>query len=232
MCWQHRRIAVTDSRTDIDRATAFAAGAALFNEGHTLAARDRWEAAWLPRASGTNERLVRGLIAAAAATHHATERYWSLATERAESAIRHLGATEATATVTDTADHSDTTCGVATSSVRDWCRRLATDPEVIERTTPPALLVDGTPLTFANLELAATLCAAPALAGSIDASTEATVEEAVKLARAEYGTGRTTFAELLFAFCREPSSRPQVAARLTDHVDRERRKRRDVDGLF
>jgi len=220
---------VSDRRTDVDRDVnadrdaALAAGAALFNAGHALAAHDPWEAAWLPLDSGPDERLFHGLIAAAAATHHATERNWSGAVGCAENAVRYLGAL---------GDEADAARGVDARTVRDWCRRLAADPEVIERASPPEIRVDGAPLGFDDLDLSATLLAAPALAEAVAPGTEATVEEAASLARAERGTGRTTFAELLFAFCRDPSSRPQVAARLADHVERERRKRRDVEGLF
>ncbi|MFD1570637.1 DUF309 domain-containing protein [Halorubrum laminariae] len=222
---------MTERRTDIDLDAALAAGAALFNEGYALAAHDPWEAAWLPLESGAAERLFHGLIAAAAATHHATAWNWSGAVGCAENAARYLGAVDA-AGETDIGDDADAGRGVHVRPVRDWCRRLAADPEVIERTSPPAIRVDGTALALPDLDLAATLLAAPALAGAVDAGTEATVEEAARLARAERGTGRTTVTELVVAFCREPSSRPQVAARLADHVDRERRKQRDVDGLF
>ncbi|OYR86799.1 hypothetical protein DJ71_05845, partial [Halorubrum sp. E3] len=56
---------------------ALRAGAALFNEGYVLAAHDPWEAAWLPLEDGPDERLLHGLIAAAAATHHADGHNWS-----------------------------------------------------------------------------------------------------------------------------------------------------------
>ncbi|WP_460561576.1 DUF309 domain-containing protein [Halorubrum pallidum] len=247
---------MTERRTDVGLDAALAAGAALFNAGYPLAAHDPWEAAWLPLDSGTDERLFHGLIVAAAATHHATERNWSGAVGCAENAVRYLGGIGDGSEDGDTPgdgdeggnahgdtdsrdqadnhenDDADATRGVDTRAIRDWCRRLAADPEVIERATPPAIRIDGAVRTFGELDLSTTLLAAPALAGAVEPGTEETVEEAASLARAERGTGRTTFAELLFAFCRDPSSRPQVAARLADRVERERRKRRDVDGLF
>ena len=199
---------------------AVAAGAALFNEGHVLAAHDPWEAAWLPLDDGDDERLLHGLIAAAAATHHATERNWSGAAGCAANAVGYLAAVD------------DAARGVDVPSVREWCRRLAADPETVERAGPPALRVDGEAPTFADLDLPAALLAAPPLAGAVDRGDEATVEAAAALAREERGTGRTQFAELLFAFLREPDARPQVAARLADHVELAERKRRDVDDLF
>lgn len=207
---------------------AVAAGAALFNEGHVLAAHDPWEAAWLPLDEGDDERLLHGLIAAAAATHHATERNWSGAAGCAANAVRYLGGLDAG--TTRGADEG--VRGVDVATVREWCRRLAADPETIERVGLPPIRVGGAAPRFADLDLAAALLAAPALAEAVDHADEETFETAAALAREERGTGRTRFAELLFAFLREPDARPQVAARLADHVELAERKRRDVDDLF
>jgi hypothetical protein len=198
---------------------AVAAGAALFNEGYPLAAHEPWEAAWLPLDEGDDERLLHGLIAAAAATHHATDGNWSGATGCAENAARYLGGLDGPVG------------GVDAATVAAWCRRLATDPETIERTGPPPVRVDGSVPRFDDLDLPAALLAAPALAAALDRD-EATFETAASLAREERGTGRTRFAALIFAFLREPDARPQVAARLADHVELAERKRRDVDDLF
>ncbi|WP_321169125.1 DUF309 domain-containing protein, partial [Halorubrum sp. CBA1125] len=111
--------------------TAIAAGAALFNEGHVLAAHDPWEEAWLPLDGGGDERQLHGLIAAAAATHHAGNQNWSGATGCAANGEKYLSA------VGD--DHR----GVDVRSVREWCRRLAADPETIERARPPSIRIDG-----------------------------------------------------------------------------------------
>ena len=214
---------------------AVVAGAALFNEGHTLAAHDPWEAAWLPLDEGDDERLLHGLIAAAAATHHATERNWSGATGCASNAVRYLGeldGDEARGDDGGVRGDDGGVRGVDVAAVRAWCRRLAGEPETIERADPPPIRVEGAALGFDDLDLAAAVLAAPALAEAVDHGDEATFETAAALAREERGTGRTTFAELLFAFLREPDARPQVAARLADHVDLAERKRRDVDDLF
>lgn len=207
--------------------TALRAGVALFNEGHALAAHDPWEAAWLPldgdAADPTevaDERLLHGLIAAAAATHHAQSRNWSGAVGCADNAVDYL------TVVAD--DHR----GVDTVTARDWCRRLAADPETIERVAPPSLRVEGVACGFSDLDLSATLLAAAALAEAYDRYEESVFERAAALAREEHGTGKTTFAELLFAFCRKPETRPQVTARLADRVELVDRKRRDVDDLF
>ncbi|EMA65748.1 hypothetical protein C461_13646 [Halorubrum aidingense JCM 13560] len=205
---------------------ALLAGAALFNEGHVLAAHDPWEAAWLPLDGGgdgheaDDERLLHGLIAAAAATHHARSGNWSGAIGCAENAVEYVAAVAP--------GHR----GVDVDPVIRWCRRLAADPETIERTGPPPLRIDGAAPEFADLDLDAVLLAAPALADAVEVGSAETFDRAAALAREERGTGRTTFTELLFAFCREPETRPQVAARLADHVELADRKRRDVDDLF
>jgi len=207
---------------------ALAAGAALFNEGHVLAAHDPWEAAWLQLDAGDDERLLHGLIAAAAATHHATAGNWSGAAGCAENGARYLsGFDEATARDADAGIR-----GVDVAAVREWCRRLAADPETVERVGPPPIRIDGAAPGFDDLALSAALLAAPALAEAVDRGDPATFEAAASLAREERGTGRTRFAELLFAFLREPDARPQVTARLADHVELAERKRRDVDDLF
>jgi len=149
------------------------AGAALFNEGYVLAAHDPWEAAWLPLAEGPDERLLHGLIAAAAATHHAGARNWS----GRSAAARERGRVPRRCRI-DAA-------GVDIEPVRDWCRRLATDPETIERTAPPTLRIEGTALRFGDLDLPAALLAAPALAGAVTHGDEATFETAAELAREE-----------------------------------------------
>jgi len=214
-----------DSDT-VDVGTALSAGAALFNEGYVLAAHDPWEEAWLPLDPDTDgdnaadERLLHGLIAAAAATHHAVSRNWSGATGCATNAVEYLGAVDTAAR------------GVAVPPVHEWCRRLAVDPETVERARPPAIRIDDAAPGFDDLGLRAALLAAPVLAGEIETGTEATLERAAELAREERGTGRTAVAELLFAYLREPETRPQVTARLTDRVELADRKRRDVDDLF
>jgi len=206
-----------------DVAVALEAGAALFNEGFVLAAHDPWEAAWLPLDAsddGADEPLLHGLIATAAATHHATDRNWAGAIGCAGNAVDYL------------APLGPTCRGVALAPVRAWCRRLANDPETIERRAPPTLRIDGVSVGFADLDLAATTVAAPVVADAVTPDSAAAVSAATDLAREEYGTGRSDVAELLFGFLRQPAARPQIVARLVDHVERAERKRRDVDDLF
>jgi len=222
-----------DSEARSDRGDAVhrdrvVAGAALFNEGHPLAARHVWEAAGASIDDGGGEdaerpedaeRLLRGLTATATATHRAADGDEPGASERAADAVTAL-----------TAD-SDS-LGVAMAPVREWAERLAEAPEATGPATPPRIRVDGETPTFGDLSLGAAGLAVPALAATGEPGDAATLATAAEFASAERGTGRTEFAELLLAYLRTPDARPQVAARLGDHVEREERKRRDVEDLF
>lgn len=206
-----------------DVAVALEAGAALFNEGFVLAAHDPWEAAWLPldtSGEGADEPLLHGLIATAAATHHAMDRNWVGAVGCADNGVTYL------------TPLGSSYRGLALDPVRDWCRRLAADPETVERARRPTLRIDGVPVGFDNAGVAAATVAAPVVAETVTSIDASVVSAAAELAREEYGTGRTAVTELVFAFLQEPDARPQVVARLADHVDRAERQRRDVDGLF
>ncbi|WP_424013899.1 hypothetical protein ACOZ35_12555 [Halorubrum xinjiangense] len=211
---------------------AVTTGAALFNEGEFLAARDIWEGERRPSDDGGSdaerddgdtpddvERLLRGLAATAAATHRAIDGDRSGVAERADDAVAAL------ASITD--PH-----GIALSPVREWAERLAAAPEKADTSTAPRIRIDDETPEFDDLSLAAAGVAAPALARAGEPGDPKVLAAAAEFAREERGTGRTEFAELLFAYLRTPDARPQVAARLGDHVDREERKRRDVDGLF
>jgi hypothetical protein len=199
---------------------ALCAGVALFNEGYHLAAHEPWEAAWLPLETGDDERLLHGLIAATAATHHATDRNWSGAAGCAANAVDYLTAVSP--------GHRD----VSLEPVVEWCRRLRVDPETIERVGPPRIRVDEAATGFTDLDVHAALLAAPGLASTVDAGDAATLETAATLAIEERGTGRTQVIDLVFSYLTHPERRPQIAARIDDHVGRANRKRRDVDGLF
>ncbi|TKX74423.1 hypothetical protein EXE46_09335 [Halorubrum sp. GN11_10-6_MGM] len=220
-----------DARDAAGAPVALTAGAALFNEGAFPAARDVWEGGRRP-ADGDEtdetderdgrddvERLRRGLAAAAAAAHRDRDGDRSGAAERADDAVAALAG-------------APDSGGVALAPVREWAERLAAAPEGADPTSPPQIRVDGEPPTFDGLSLAAVGIAAPALARAGEPGDPGALAAAADLAREERGTGRTEFAELLFAYLRTPDARPQIAARLSDRVDREQRKRRDVDGLF
>jgi hypothetical protein len=135
---------------------ALCAGVALFNEGYHLAAHEPWEAAWLPLETGDDERLLHGLIAATAATHHATDRNWSGAAGCAANAVDYLTAVSP--------GHRD----VSLEPVVEWCRRLRVDPETIERVGPPRIRVDEAATGFTDLDVHAALLAAPGLASTVE----------------------------------------------------------------
>ena len=210
------REAVPDAASSVS--TALVAGAALFNEDHPGAAREPWTAASTPAA--TDGRLLSGLAAVAAATRRAADDDPTGAAEDAASAADRL------------ADLGPTPRGVDLAPVRAWANRLAADPKAVGRAAQPRVRVDGAVPTFDSVSLPAARLAAPALAATAAPGDPETVRFAADLAREERGTGRTRFAELLFAYLRTPDARPQVSARLADRVDRERRKRRDVEELF
>ncbi len=206
------------SAQDVD--PALRAGVALFNEGQYLAAHEPWEAAWLTLGKGDDERLLHGLIQFAAATHHARTGNDSGAVGTAEGALGYLDGL------------GERHRGLALEPVREWCRSVAADPAAIAEDVPPTLRIGGEAIGFDDLDLAATLAVLPAIAEATGIGDEGTMETAAEFAREERGTGRTRFAELAFAYLREPDARPQIAARIADHVDRKRRQRDDVDGLF
>ncbi|OTF08910.1 hypothetical protein [Halorubrum sp. SD612] len=211
-----------DGRDAPPAAVAITAGAALFNEGRFVAAREVWSGVRRPPdgdESDDGERLRRGLAAAAAAAHRALEDDPSEGAERADDALAAL------ASVGDSR-------GVALAPVREWAERLASTPIDPDPATAPRIRVDGEAPTFDGLPLAAAGIAAPALARAGDPGDPEALASAADFAREERGTGRTVFSELLFAYLRTPDARPQVAARLSDRVDREERRRRDVEGLF
>lgn len=236
----------TDARGDADDrdrsvVATLEAGIALFNAGHVLAARDRWRSTRIAiddgdatdgddgdddaddetdlDATDETERVLRGLVAVATAA------------DRVRGGDRSDAAGHATraATLLDGVDAEYH--GIALEPVREWCRRLAAEPGAAPD-DPPPLRIDGVALGFEDLDLAATLSAAPALSAAVDAGDEETMSVAAALAREERGTGRTQVTELVFAYLRRPDARPQIAARIADHVDRERHERRDVSGLF
>ncbi|RAW45414.1 DUF309 domain-containing protein [Halorubrum sp. 48-1-W] len=242
----------------------FEAGVALFNAGHALAARDRWQSARIASVADADvagadvagadaadvadadvadadfagadaavadtepadQRLRRGLVAVATTADHARNGDRSAVVDHATRALRLLDGLD------------EESRGIELELVREWCRRLADDPEATVADPEaaavdlPSLRIDGTAVEFEDLDLTATLSAAPALAAAVDAGDEETMSAAVVLAREERGTGRTEVTELVFAYLRRPEARPQIAARIADHVDRDRRKRRDVSSLF
>jgi len=196
------------------------AGIAVYNAGRYHAAHDAWEDRWLALESGDDERFLHGLIQFTAVVHHGTDGNWSGAEGLAESAGEYLA--------TLPADYR----GVNLGDVRPFLARVAADPQAVDWTDPPALTHEGSAVGYADLGFDATAVAAGVLAEA-DGLDETVVADAVDSARAQIddrGDGR--FVGLVFSFVREPDRRPVVYQRLRAHVERERQKDRDVEGLF
>jgi len=197
---------------------ALRAGIALYNAGEYHAAHDPWEGAWLPLASGPDERLLHGLIQFTAAVHHARTDNPSGARGLAESAGEYL------------ADLPATYRGVALDPVRAFLDRLAADPDA--GADPPPLAHRGERPGPADLDRPAALLAAAAVAEEYDRFAGGVVEDAARYARAEAGTAGARFTALLFDFVADGERRALVYDRLRRHVERRRAEERDVDGLF
>lgn len=224
-------------------------GIAVFNAGDHRVAHEAWEEPWLALDDGTGEeRLLHGLIQYTAAIHHARQSNWSGARGLAASAAEYLAGIDADAE------------GVNVGAIRESLRRLAEDPEVVERCRPLALRYDGDALTPTDLSFEAAATAATLLAGEYDAFEESVVADAVRYARAELdcdtgGTGGGTepsggdgmpsddrprrpqrrdpgFVGMVFDFAADRDRRSLVYDRLRAHVERRRSVERDASGLF
>ncbi|WP_430504275.1 DUF309 domain-containing protein [Haloparvum sp. PAK95] len=208
--------AATDAPTVDD---ALRAGIVLYERGYYHAAHDPWEAAWLPR-DGADANLLQGLIQLTAAVHHARDHNWSGATGVATSGYEYLAA------VPD--DHAPVDLGPA----RRYLARLAVDPEHAERRDPPPLPYEGGAVGVDGLGFDALALAVGAVAEETNLD-ESVVADAIRYAREEQGSGQARFRGLLADLVAEDPERRAVAyARLESHVERERSKERDVDGLF
>lgn len=198
---------------------ALRAGIVLYERGYHHAAHNPWETAWLPR-DGTDADLLQGLIQLTAAVHHARDHNWSGATGLATSGYEYLAA------VPD--DHAP----VDLDPARRYLARLAVDPEHAERREPPPLPYEGGAVGVDGLGFDALALAVEAVAEETSLD-ESVVADAIRYAREEQGSGRARFRGLLADLVAEDPERRAVAyARLESHVERERAKERDVEGLF
>jgi len=200
--------------------SALRAGVALYTAGDFHAAHEPWEAVWLDLPDGDDERLLHGLIQFTAAVHHARQRNWSGAVGLATQAQSYLDSLPPT--------HR----GIDTKAVTAALKRLAADPERVERGPPPPLLYEGRTLTAADLSLAGITTAADAVADEYDAYETATVEAAIGYAREEATGSQSTFIGLLSTFVDDRAHRRIVYDRLRRHVERRQAKADDVSGLF
>ncbi|PSQ38762.1 DUF309 domain-containing protein [Halobacteriales archaeon SW_5_70_135] len=220
------------------------AGAAVYNVGHRHAAHDLWEDRWLdlrerlveagddPPATAeaatpvddppvpstaADERLLHGLIQFTAAAHHRAEGNADGARDLGESAGVYLGALP------------DEYRDCALAPVRKWLDALADDADAAPR--PPPLRHEGTVVTLVDLDAESALLAAPVVAETTGYDPEP-VAAAAEYARETVRADETSrFVALVVDFV-TGDRRGVVYRRLSDHVDRRRRRDRDVDGLF
>lgn len=200
---------------------ALRAGIAVYNAGEYHAAHDAWEGYWLDLDADTDdERFLHGLIQFTAAVYHARRGNWSGATGLCGSAAGYL------------TPLPDDYRGVDVAAVRSYLTALRRDPERIERGPPFALTLDGDVLTPADLDFEAAAVAAGVIAEEYDRYDDAVVAEGVSLARDELDTGRARYVTFVMDFAADATNRDIVYQRLREHVERERHRRHDVDGLF
>jgi hypothetical protein len=199
------------------------AGVAVYDDGHYHAAHDAWEAYWLDLDAGAeDERFLHGLIQFTAAVHHAYHANWEGLGGLAESAVEYLDGLP------------ESYRGVNVGEVRAYLRRLAADPEHVERVGPLALTHEGAALSLADLDLDAALVAAPVLAEALADVEESVVEQAVEYARDDLDAGEdgSRFIALCLDFVRDAAHRGFVYQRLEQHVSKRRAREADVEGLF
>lgn len=198
------------------------AGAAVFEAGYHHAAHDAWEARWLDLEAGTpDERLLHGLIQFTAVVHHGRSQNWTGAKGLAESAHAYLAELEAT--------HR----GVDLDPIRTYLRRVAADPEHIERTEAPSVVIGGEIPRLADLDPEACFVAAPVLAEALGYD-EAVIEAGVGYARKDLADDieNSRFLTLVLDFVHSVDNRGTIAQRLGALVDRRRTREEDVEGLF
>lgn len=195
-------------------------GAAIHNAGHYHAAHDAWEEPWLELPEGDDERLLHGLIQYTAAIHHARNRNWAGTTGLAGSAREYLDGLPT--------DYR----GLDLGPIRETLSVLGSDPEWIERTSPPRLVHRGEEPSLSGLGVEECLDAAPLVAAAEGYGVEP-VERGCEYAREALDAGESNaFLALCTDFVRESARRRLVYGRLAEHVERRRARERDVEGLF
>jgi hypothetical protein len=191
--------------------THLRAGVAVYNEGEYHAAHDAWEDHWLELERGTDdERFFHGLIQFTAAVFHARNGNWAGAVGLADSGRGYLRGLPA--------QYRD----VNVHRVRTFLAALEPDPERIERTRPPALTVDGTPLNFEDLPFDAAAVAACVLAEEYGYE-ESVLEHAAAVASEHSADDESTdeLATLLFEFLQDDDRRAVVYRQLERRLQNE-----------
>lgn len=196
---------------DPDPEIVLYAGAAAYNADEYRAAREVWAAADIP--------LLDALAAFAETVADARAGEWEEAMDAADRATEAIAAADPTER------------GVDTAPFQRWLGAFHADPERIERGPAPSVSVEGEYPTAGILSLAAAGVAASAVAEATEYD-EGVVADAVRFAEAAEAPDESRYATFLRDFVGEPAQRPIVFERLTGLVAQERRKERDVGGLF
>lgn len=202
---------MTDRLDGVDPETALHAGVAAYNAGEFRAAQR------VLTAPGTT--LLDGLAAFAGTVANARTGDWSEAMESADRAARQLAAAD------------PTECGVETAPLQRWLGAFHADPERIERTSAPLVSVDGEYPVPGTLTLAAAGVAAVVVA-ELTEYDEGVLNDAIRFAEQEPEPDESRYATFLRDFVDDSAQRPIVFQRLSGMVEQERRKERDVGGLF
>ncbi|WP_137286415.1 DUF309 domain-containing protein [Halorussus salinisoli] len=198
------------------------AGIAIYNDGEFHAAHDAWEDHWLDLESGTDdERFLHGLIQFTAAVHHAHGTNWAGVRGLAESGAGYL------------ADLPTHYREVNVGEVRAYLRRVAADPEHVERVAPPRLTHEGVALLPEDLRFEAAAVAAAVLAEEYGYDEEVT-ESAIAYARDDLDAEKATsqFVTFVMDFARDAANRGIIFQRMEGAVGKRDHKEEDVEGLF
>lgn len=202
---------MTEPTDGTDAETAVLAGAAAYNAGEYRAAQMIWDA------PGTT--LLDGLATFAETVADARAGEWDEALAAADRASRVLAAAD------------PTELGIDTAPLQRWLAAFHADPVRIERGSPPLVSVDDEYPVSGTLPFAAAAVAATAVAEETQYDEEI-VADAIRFAEQEDQPDESRYTTFLRDFTGEPSQRPIVFQRLAGLVERERRKERDVGGLF
>lgn len=202
---------MTDPLDAVEPGIALHAGAAAYNAGEFRAAQ-----AILTAPETT---LLDGLGAFVGTVANARTGNWSEAMESADRATRQLAAAD------------PTTRGVETAPLQRWLGAFHADPERIERARAPSISVGGAFPGPSTLSVAAAGVAAAVVAESTSYDVDI-VADAIRFAEQAAQPDESPYATFLRDFIGDPAQRPIVFQRLSGMVERERRKERDVDGLF
>lgn len=207
--------------TPATAADALRAGVAAHNVGEYDIARAIWagETPMAPE-TGADDSFRTGLAAFATAILDARRGRWTVALAAAEEADAEL------------ADYDPDPTGVDLTSVERWLAAFRADPELVERSPPPLLSIDGEQPTPEELPLSAAALVAVAVATGIGDDPEVVVD-AVRYARESDQPESTRYATFVRDYAdADASQRSIVFERLSSMVQRERRKEDDVSGLF